>query len=189
MIDAALEVIADVGPLGLTIREVARRAGVSHAAPYRHYTDKDELILAVVERGFELLDEAMAQARAAAPEEPLAQFAAAGAAYLNFALQFPMYYRVMFSGDLLNRNGHEALRHTSSASFQQIQHDLKVCQELGIVRQGNPLLQAIFIISTVHGFVSLVNDNRIDHLLDGELSIQQVQDAVMTSIFEGLGVH
>ncbi len=189
LIDAALEVIAEVGPLGLTIRAVARRAGVSHAAPYRHYTGKDELILAVVEHGFELLDQAMAQARAAAPDDPLAQFAAAGAAYLDFALQSPMYYRVMFSGDLLNSKGQEALRHTSSASFQQIQQDLQICQDLGIVRPGNPLLQAIFIISTVHGFVSLVNDNRIEHLLDGESSIKQVQEAVMIAIFEGLGVH
>jgi len=188
LIDAALEIIGEIGPQGLTIREVARRAGVSHAAPYRHYADKDELILAVVERGFEVLDESMLQARLAAGEDQLSQFAAAGEAYLDFALQSPTYYRVMFSGDLLNSNGQESLRHTSSAAFQQIMADLVMCQEMGIIRPGDPLLQAISIVSTVHGFVSLVNDNRVDHLLEGKSSIEEVKNFVMTAIFEGLGV-
>ena len=188
LIDAALDVIGEIGPQGLTIREVARRAGVSHAAPYRHYADKDELILAVVERGFELLDETMVAARRAAGEDKLAQFAAAGEAYLDFALHSPTYYRVMFSGDLLSSNGQEALRHTSSAAFQQIMDDLVMCQQMGIIRPGDPLLQAISIVSTVHGFVSLVNDNRVDHLLEGKSSIEEVKNFVMTAIFEGLGV-
>ena len=59
LLDAALDIIADTGPRGLSIREVARRAGVSHAAPYRHFNDKDDLIVAVVERGFDLLQETM----------------------------------------------------------------------------------------------------------------------------------
>ena len=94
LIEAALATIDDTGPRGLTIREVARRAGVSHAAPYRHFTDKNELILAVVERGFELLDRAMEQARKAAGADPLEQFAASGEAYLDFAMEYPAYYRV-----------------------------------------------------------------------------------------------
>ena len=53
LLEAALAVISEIGPQGLSIREVARRAGVSHAAPYRHFADRDELILAVVEQGFE----------------------------------------------------------------------------------------------------------------------------------------
>jgi AcrR family transcriptional regulator len=129
LIEAALEIIGEIGPPGLTIREVARRAGVSHAAPYRHFADKDELILAVVERGFEMLDADVRRARAAAGEDPIAQFAASGEAYLGFALGYPTYYQVMFSGDLLNRNGNEALRHTSSAAFGNMIDDIKTCKE------------------------------------------------------------
>ncbi len=189
LIDAALEVIEELGPQGLTIREVARRAGVSHAAPYRHYADKDELILAVVEKGFELLHEAMQQARQEAGDDPIAQFAASGQSYFTFALSYPTYYRVMFSGDLLNSNGQEALQHTSTASFSQMKEDLVTCQKLGIVREGDPLLHAISIVSTVHGFVSLVNDNRIGQVVGDRYSAQEVQDFVMTAIFEGLGAY
>jgi AcrR family transcriptional regulator len=189
LIESALEIIEEIGPQGLTIREVARRAGVSHAAPYRHFTDKDELILAVVEHGFDLLHHTMQQARGSAGEDPLAQFAASGEAYVDFALRYPTYYRVMFSGDLLNSTGHESLRHTSSAAFAEMQNDLKTCQELGIVREGDPMLQAISIVSAVHGFVSLANDNRIGHLVGDDFDAGKVKDFVITAIFEGLGVR
>lgn len=189
LIDSALEIIEELGAQGLTIREVARRAGVSHAAPYRHYADKDELILAVVERGFDLLQETMLVARKEAGEDPLAQFAASGQAYLSFALRYPTYYRVMFSGDLLNSNGHESLQHTSSAAFKQMKDDLVTCQKLGIVRQGDAFLQAVSIVSTVHGYVSLVNDNRISHLVGDKYSDSDIQGFVMSAMFEGLGAY
>ena len=189
LIDSALEIIGEIGPQGLTIREVARRAGVSHAAPYRHFDDKDDLILAVVEKGFELLQDTMEEARKNAGEDPLEQFAASGESYFLFALEYPTYYRVMFSGDLLNSTGHESLRHTSTHFFQQMINDIKSCQEMGIVREGDPLLQAISIVSTVHGYVSLANDNRIDHLVGGEYTGREIQDFVMSAIFEGLGAR
>ena len=189
LIEAALEIIDEFGPQGLTIRKVAQRAGVSHAAPYRHFPDKDYLILAVVEHGFELLDQAMEQARADAGDDPLAQFAASGEAYLQFALSYPAYYRVMFSGDLLSSKGHDALRHTSNAALQRMVEDIETCQQMGILREGNPMLQAISIISTVHGFVSLANDNRLAHLSGEGFDLDGVKDFVITAIFEGLGVQ
>ena len=189
LLEAALAIIEDTGPRGLTIREVARRAGVSHAAPYRHFTDKDELILAVVEQGFDLMHDTMMAAKAAAGPDPMDQFAASGMAYLDFAMRYPAYYRVMFSGDLLNSTGHESLQHTSSAAFSQLLEDLKMCQELGVLREGDPMLQAVAILSSVHGFATLANDNRIGYLVGEKYSIEQVRDFVMTAIFEGLGVQ
>ncbi|MEP5763733.1 MAG: TetR/AcrR family transcriptional regulator [Halieaceae bacterium] len=188
LLKAALETIEEIGPQGLTIREVARRAGVSHAAPYRHFTDKDELILAVVERGFELLEAKMQAAREAAGSDELARFAASGEAYLDFALGYPTYYQIMFSGDLLNSKGKQALRHTSAATFKDMQADLVTAQRLGVVREGDPTLQAVAIISTVHGFVSLANDNRIGELAADGSDLQTMKNFVMSSIFEGLGV-
>lgn len=189
LIEAALEIIDEMGPQGLTIRKVAQRAGVSHAAPYRHFPDKDDLILAVVERGFELLDEEMQRARKAAGDDPISQFAASGEAYLDFAMDYPAYYRVMFSGDMLASKGNEALRHTSASSFVRMIDDLKMAQEIGLVREGDPTLQAISIVSTVHGFVSLANDKRLDHLYGEQYTPKQVRDFVITAIFEGLGVN
>lgn len=187
LLDAALAVISEIGPQGLSIREVARRAGVSHAAPYRHFADRDELILAVVEQGFELMQHTMQAEKAAAPNDPLNQFAASGLAYVNFALAHPAYYRVMFSGDLLSSTGNLSLRHTSSEALQEMVANLTECQQLGVLRAGDPVIQALTILSTIHGFVSLVNDNRIGHLIGNPYSLEGIRDAVLAMIFEGLG--
>ena len=189
LLDAALAVISEIGPQGLTIREVARRAGVSHAAPYRHFADRDELILAVVEQGFELMQKTMQAEKAAAPADPISQFAASGLAYVNFALQHPTYYRVMFSGDLLSSTGHVSLRHTSREALQEMVADIAQCQQLGVVRSGDPVMYALAILSTIHGFVSLVNDNRIGHLLGNPYSLHDVRDSVLRLIFEGIGAQ
>ncbi len=187
LLDAALEVITETGPKGLTIREVARRAGVSHTAPYRHFEDKDEMILAVVERGFGLMQETIDNSKAAADKDPISQFAASGTAYIEFALKHPAYYRVMYSGDLLSSTGQQSLQHTSSDTFKDMIEDMKTCQELNILRPGDPAKQALAIISMVHGFVTLVNDNRVGALLGDDYEMDDIRDTVMKAIFEGLG--
>lgn len=187
LIEAAVDVIEELGPKGLTIREVAKRAGVSHGAPYRHFADKDALVLAVVERGFSLLHSAMAEARANTGNTAIEQFAASGDAYFQFATEYPTYYRVMFSGDLISGSGDQAFGHTSSEAFLDIQGYLKECQQVGLVRQEDELLQSIAIVSMIHGFVSLLNDNRIGHLVEGRYSIEEVRDFVLNSLFNGLG--
>lgn len=187
LLEAALTVISEIGPQGLTIREVARRAGVSHAAPYRHFTDKNELILAVVEQGFDLLQSTMQAEKDAAEDDPLSQFAASGMAYVNFALQHPAYYRVMFSGDMLSSTGNVTLQHTSREALQEMVSNIRDCQQLGVVRDGDPVIQALTILSTIHGFVCLVNDNRTGHLIDDSYSLDGIRDAVLNTLFEGLG--
>lgn len=187
LIEAALDIIDEIGPQGLTIRKVAQRAGVSHAAPYRHFTGKDELILAVVERGFELLNESMDRARAAAGDDRLAQFAAAGDAYVAFGMAYPAYYKVMYSGDLLSVTDNPALQQASASAFDRMTDDIRAGQELGIVKPGDPELLAIAIVSSVHGFLSLANDNRLERLHGKGANLTELKDFVMQCIFEGVG--
>lgn len=187
LLEAALAVLTEIGPQGLSIREVARRAGVSHAAPYRHFADRDELILAVVEQGFELMQQTMAAEKANAGPAPLDQFAASGLAYVNFALEHPAYYRVMFSGDLLSSTGHVAFQHTSSRAIREMVSDIELGQQMGVLRPGDPVTQALTIWSTIHGFVSIVNDNRIGHLIGKPFSLENIRDEVLTMIFTGIG--
>ncbi len=187
LIESALDIIAELGPRKLTIREVAFRAGVSHAAPYRHFKDKNELINAVVARGFELLQETMAQELSSAANDALAAFAASGRAYLAFGLNYPGYYGVMFSGDLLDPDGSQTLQHTSHAAFEQMKATLIDCQKLGILPKADPSLQAVWIVSTVHGYISLVNENRLNALVGNNHSMSEVQDYIVSAIFQGLG--
>jgi len=95
LIAAALREIAKDGPEGFTLRGVARRAGVSAAAVYRHFEDKDDLLGAVASECLQHVADVMAQATAKAPHDPLQRFRAQGVAYLSFAVAHPEHYRVM----------------------------------------------------------------------------------------------
>ena len=77
----------------------------------------------------------------------------------------------------------------SREALQEMVADISRCQDLGVVRAGDPVTQALTILSTIHGFVSLVNDNRIGHLIDKPSSLQDIRDAVLSAIFEGIGAR
>src|SRR5450631_2516991 len=96
LIRAALELIALKGPAGFTFAEAARSAGVSPAAPYRHFRDRDDLLIDVARRGFDLFAQALAQAWSAGHPDPFAAFERIGRAYLEFARTEPAYYSAMF---------------------------------------------------------------------------------------------
>ena len=95
LIDAASRLLEAEGPSALSLRAVAREAGVSPAAPYHHFKDKGELLEAVAQEGWDLLDQALAKAKAAAPS-PAAAMNELGVAYVCFARQNPALYRVMY---------------------------------------------------------------------------------------------
>ena len=101
LLDAALELIAAKGPAGLAIAEAARLAGVSPAAPYRHFRDADALIAEVAVRGFERFADALTRAWNDGRPDPIHAFEALGRAYLAFARQEPAYYAAMFEGKRL----------------------------------------------------------------------------------------
>lgn len=110
LIDAALELVEASGTRGLSWREVARRANVSHSAPYRHFANKEELLAAVAEQGFRRLTERMVEQMAHAPDDIARRFEAMAIAYVEFAAENPAHFRVMFGRDVPDINKHAGLR-------------------------------------------------------------------------------
>jgi AcrR family transcriptional regulator len=98
LITAARRLIAERGPAGFTLIEAARLAGVSAAAPYRHFKDREGLIAEVALRGFAAFAERLEQAWAEGKQAPLDAFTRMGEAYLDFARTEPGYYSAMFAG-------------------------------------------------------------------------------------------
>src|SRR5277367_3247506 len=96
LIRAALELIAQKGPAGFTFAEAARWAGVSPAAPYRHFRDRDELLASVALQGFEQFETVLARAWDGGRPEPFAALDRLGKAYLDFARNQQAYYSAMF---------------------------------------------------------------------------------------------
>jgi AcrR family transcriptional regulator len=93
--DAARASLREHGPEACSLREVARRAGVSHAAPYHHFASREALLGAVAAQAFEEMDGAMAEAQAAAPADAEAQLVAVGMGYLLYARRAPSEFRLM----------------------------------------------------------------------------------------------
>jgi AcrR family transcriptional regulator len=153
LLDSALVLIAEVGPQAFTLREVARRAGVSHNAPYRHFRDKDDLLAAVAAEGFDRLTgemtKAMAKGRTAAERLNLA-----GRGYVQFALQSPQHLLVMFEGP---KPGEPRPEHAESAqrAFQTLLDAIAAAQAEGALPKGDPQRFAVVAWSGVHGLAKL----------------------------------
>src|SRR5208282_2931262 len=95
LLAASLDLIRRAGPGAFTLREVARRAGVSHNAPYRHFRGKEELLAALAAEGFDRLTAAMTKAAESAASA-LDRFRLSGRGYVEFALRYPQHFAVMF---------------------------------------------------------------------------------------------
>ncbi|MGW2460177.1 TetR/AcrR family transcriptional regulator [Streptomyces sp. NPDC001761] len=116
LVDVGVELLAAEGPQALTLREIARRAGVSHGAPRRHFPTHLELLSAIARRGFTELGARAHGALEQEPAGPRARVAALARTYLEFALERPGMYELMFRHDLLE-SGHLGLRDTSLPLF------------------------------------------------------------------------
>ena len=166
LLRAAIELIAEVGPAAFTLREVARRAGISHNAPYRHFRDKDELLAAVATEGFERLAKALTQARAgngarvAGRRPGLRRLQMSGVAYVKFALQSREHLLVMFDWPLA-MDRYPALAAAGARAFSILMGLVQEAQREGSLPPGDPVLQARIAWSMVHGVSKLAISGRL----------------------------
>ena len=155
LLDAALELIAAKGPAGLAIAEAARLAGVSPAAPYRHFRDADALIAEVAVRGFERFADALTRAWNDGRPDPIHAFEALGRAYLAFARQEPAYYAAMFEARIA-AEAHPGLQVAGDRAFGVLK-DASERLIADLPRESRPpaLMMALHIWSMSHGIASL----------------------------------
>ena len=155
LIDAALELIAAKGPAGFTIAEAARLAGVSPAAPYRHFRDADALLAEVAVRGYDRLAERLTKAWNEGRPEPIRAFEDIGRAYLAFAREEPAYYAAMFDSRLAT-DDHPALLAASDRAFGVLREAADhIAATVAKGRRPPSLMIALHIWSLAHGTASL----------------------------------
>lgn len=160
LLNAAAALIAERGPQAFSLREVARRARVSEAAPYWHFSSKEALLAAVAEQGFVGLAAAMdeVRSRVADPRRRLQQL---GVAYVRFALTHPSHLRIMFGPEIRDKTAHPALRMASERAFGLLVGAIVEAQRARRVRRGNPEELAVAAWALVHGLSALLIDGQL----------------------------
>jgi len=155
LVRAALELIAEKGPAGFTFADAARWAGVSPAAPYRHFRDRDALLADVARRGFEEFAAALAKAWDEGRPDVMTAFDRLGKTHLAFAKREPAYYSAMFEAGVALDSDRE-LREVSENAFAVLRSAAERLVAL-MPPQGRPpaLMVALHIWSMTHGIASL----------------------------------
>lgn len=158
LVAAAIALLEEKGLPGFTLRQCARRAGVSHAAPAHHFETADDLLAEIAARGFERFVATLANAADQVDGSPLAKLEAMGRAYVAFALANPAVYGLMFRlgvGSLKSPH----LKTAATAAWQQLCDG--VAAVLGQKRQDEVIAKASAVWALVHGTATLLLDRKL----------------------------
>ncbi len=156
-LEEALAIIEESGVEALSLREVSRRLGVSHQAPYRHFTNRDDLLAELLTRCFEVFA-AHLEARPRS-DHPGDDFFAMGEAYLSFAKAHPTRYRLMFSTPMPNPEKYPQMMARARTAFGLLEQRL-AGMPIVPTPVGTPIsrkLDALFVWSTVHGLAGILS--------------------------------
>jgi AcrR family transcriptional regulator len=180
---AALEVIAESGPGAVSLRELARRAGVSHAAPAHHFGDKAGLLTAVAAEGFELLADELTGARQAGDD-----YLGIGVRYVGFAVDHRAHFEVMYRPDLYHRDDPAVVAARDRAGHALYGGAGALADAAGAV---DPRLVGVAAWSLMHGFVTLwLNGNLPPELgPDARAAAAAMAGALFRAAAPGGGPH
>ena len=172
VLDAAIEIITTDGPDQVSMREVARRAGVSHQAPYHHFTDRAGIFAAISEEGFRAFT---AEFRSAleGSSDPLVDCMRA---YVSFALAHKGHFKVMFRSDICGVITHAATREAADSAYLAL---LDLAATAGNAPAGtDSVVLPVLLWSQAHGLATLLVDGPLAAKLPPELAIETLVDEV-----------
>lgn len=188
LVRAALDLIAEKGPAGFTFADAARFAGVSPAAPYRHYRDRDDLLSDVARRGFDEFEQRLSQAWNEGKPDPTSAFERLGKAYLAFARAEPAFYSAMFEAGI-PLDASPELRDAGDRAFGVLR---KACEVIAALlpqdKRPPALMMALHVWALSHGIASLFarGDGAQRSL---PMSAEDLLEAGMLVYLSGLGLH
>ncbi|MDO9315737.1 MAG: TetR/AcrR family transcriptional regulator [Burkholderiaceae bacterium] len=182
---AAREVIAEHGIEQLSLREVARKLGVSHQAPYKHYPSRDHLLAEVMRRCFESFARSLDD-RPHSGEGAICDLESLGRQYLAYAAANPLEYRLMFGTPWPEPAEHPELVHDAVHAFDVLRGVLRCLYGDAAEMRSQVDLQAMFIWSTMHGLASIMQSNAMDCLTLAPQVRAQASEHVMRMIEQAL---
>lgn len=182
LIAAGLDILAKEGSGALSLRSVAQKVGVSHAAPYAHFADKQALIAEISTEGYRRLYEAIRAAAAQHEHDPARQLVEAAWAYVSFALEDPEHFKVTLSGVVEKEKDYPAFVEVSKKSFALVVDIVQACQRKGVLPKGAPDLVAVGVWSLMHGLVSLLLENQIPRSVVDRMPVRSMLVATLSQL-------
>jgi AcrR family transcriptional regulator len=177
IIAVAMNRLKKDGALHLSLRDIAKHAGLSSMAPYRHFKSKEDLVAAISEIGHRRLCEVFLQIERKYLD-PKERFRAMGKGYLTFAKENPELYKLMFGASMSNPNDYDGLEKACDECFGYLERAIAYCQHHGIIK-GKPVdAFAMLVWSAVHGLSMLLIEGVLEHTMDdfSEKSLMELHD-------------
>jgi AcrR family transcriptional regulator len=179
LIQSGVKILAKEGVAGLSLRKVAKKAGVSHAAPYAHFHDKQALIAAISADGLRRLYEQMSLVVDAYPNKPAKQLTEGAKAYLHFAQEHPDQFRIMFSGVIESEKDHPDYVEMSIKSYQRVIRIVEACQAQGVLRSESAEALGVALWSVVHGLTMLLIEGQLSQSLTDQIRAEELLIAAL----------
>jgi AcrR family transcriptional regulator len=148
----------------LSLRTLALKAGVSQAAPYRHFKDRDELLSAISQQGFEIKFQYMWEAFLAYQDQPKELLQACALSYFKMGLKHPQHFKLMLTSPICPSPEYPELERSAGMAYALLKRVIEICQAAGIVGSGDPYHKSMHCWALVNGFTTLYAEGRLNWL-------------------------
>ncbi|MCF7807686.1 MAG: TetR/AcrR family transcriptional regulator [Candidatus Marinimicrobia bacterium] len=181
LMDEAAKMIAEGGAASVTMRELGKRVGVSRGAAYRHFSDKDALLMSVSASGFEKLSSEVQSVIQNGEMSFESRLLALGKVYLQFAIENPAHYRLMYGKEALSRWNQPVLKESADGLFDHLYEVIKGFQGECDISEKDTRTLVYVAWSSVHGLASIL----IEKHIMAEVEIEPIINEAMQTIING----
>lgn len=186
LIEAGQQILIEKGINGLSLRETAKAAGVSHTAPYRHFTDKEALLAAIAESGFDSLAEALLNTIEQHPDDPKEQLAEATATYVKLAVTRLEMHQLMFGDGFDDEAMSETMLEKKQQTFNALSKIIENGQKKNIFKKTETLELVIAAWSMMHGYTMLLTTGQLSESVTSLMQIEKLARSVATYLVDGM---
>jgi len=186
LIDAGELLLIEHGVAGLSLRETAKHVGVSHTAPYRHFKDKEALLTAIAESGFDSLAETLQSVTEEHAKDPRQQLIGATVAYVKLAITHIEMHQLMFGRMLDENKMSEEMLEKKQLVFKTLLQIIKNGQKKKVFKKEEPQTLATAAWSMMHGYTMLISTGQLKETAITLMQIESLAGEVVTYLLDGL---
>ncbi len=189
LIDSALALLKEKGVAELSLREIAKMSGVSHAAPYRHFKNKAELLATIIEYEFNKFSDMLIKIQRDFPEDPVKQLTESGASYVLYCVKNPDMAQLMFGGTVNPQDANSDFRKASQVALKNLIRIIRSGKQKKIFKDRKSLNLALACWASMHGLAMLIVAGQVRVAWDTEEQLYQLSTLICSTILTGILRH